>query len=130
MWFHSDDRSAERLASLTAPTLLTGAQQEGPQGKPTASLWVEEENRGCKAVYGGGGCESSSYPMGVSEHFTSGHGQARDGPEHAWESKTAAVEKSSPALADQITRMQHRSSRKADKQNLPVFPADQRHGRT
>ena len=42
----------------------------------------------------------------------------------AWEATFAQYKKSSPALADQVMRMQHRQLPEGWDKNLPVFPAD------
>jgi transketolase len=84
----------------------------------------EEEIRGAKRVYGWPEDAKFLVPDGVREHFASVMGKRGHDLRTAWEATFAQYKKSSPALADQLMRMQHRQLPEGWDKNLPVFPAD------
>ncbi len=84
----------------------------------------EEEIRGAKRAYGWPEDAKFLIPDGVREHFASGMGKRGRDLRTAWEATFQQYKKSSPALADQITRMQYRQLPEGWDKNLPVFPAD------
>jgi transketolase len=84
----------------------------------------EEEIRGAKRAYGWPEDAKFLIPDGVREHFASGMGKRGRDLRTAWEATFQQYKKSSPALADQITRMQYRQLPDGWDKNLPVFPAD------
>lgn len=84
----------------------------------------EEEIRGAKRAYGWPEDAKFLVPDGVREHFASVMGKRGHDLRTAWEATFERYKKSSPALADQVTRMQHRQLPEGWDKNLPVFPAD------
>ena len=84
----------------------------------------EEEIRGAKRAYGWPEDAKFLVPEGVREHFASIMGKRGHDLRTAWETTFAQYTKTSPALADQVTRMQHRQLPDGWDKNLPVFPAD------
>jgi transketolase len=84
----------------------------------------EEEIRGAKRAYGWPEDAKFLVPDGVREHFAAVMGKRGHDLRTAWEATFAQYTKTSPALADQVTRMQHRQLPEGWDKNLPVFPAD------
>jgi transketolase len=84
----------------------------------------EDEVRGAKRAYGWPEDAKFLVPDGVREHFGSGIGKRGRELRAAWEATFAQYAKTSPALADQVTRMQRRELPDGWDKNLPVFPAD------
>ncbi|HEV7674842.1 MAG TPA: transketolase [Candidatus Angelobacter sp.] len=84
----------------------------------------EEEIRLAKRAYGWPEDAKFLVPDGVREHFASGIGKRGHDLRTVWESSFGQYQKASAALADQITRMQHRQLPEGWDKNLPVFPAD------
>ena len=84
----------------------------------------EEEIRGAKRAYGWPEDAKFLVPDGVREHFAAVMGKRGHDLRTAWEAMFAQYTKTSPALADQVTRMQHRELPDGWDKNLPVFPAD------
>jgi transketolase len=84
----------------------------------------EEEIRGAKRAYGWPEDAKFLVPDGVREHFAAVMGKRGHDLRTAWEATFAQYTKTSPALADQVTRMQHRQLPDGWDKNLPVFPAD------
>jgi transketolase len=84
----------------------------------------EDEIRGAKRAYGWPEDAKFLVPDGVREHFASGIGKRGRELRAAWEATFAQYAKISPALADQVTRMQRRELPDGWDKNLPVFPAD------
>ncbi|MFL6388335.1 MAG: transketolase [Terriglobales bacterium] len=84
----------------------------------------EEEIRGAKRAYGWPEDAKFLVPEGVREHFSAVMGKRGHDLRTAWNAMFAQYTKTSPALADQVTRMQHRELPDGWDKNLPVFPAD------
>jgi transketolase len=84
----------------------------------------EDEIRGAKRAYGWPEDAKFFIPDGVREHFAAVMGKRGHDLRTAWEATFAQYTKTSPALADQVTRMQHRQLPEGWDKNLPVFPAD------
>jgi transketolase len=84
----------------------------------------EEEIRGAKRAYGWPEDAKFLVPEGVREHFAAVMGKRGHDLRTAWDVTFAQYTKMSPALADQVTRMQHRQLPDGWDKNLPVFPAD------
>jgi transketolase len=84
----------------------------------------EEEIRGAKRAYGWPEDAKFLVPEGVREHFADVMGKRGHDLRTAWDVTFAQCTKTSPALADQVTRMQHRELPDGWDKNLPVFPAD------
>ena len=84
----------------------------------------EDEVRGAKRAYGWPEDAKFLVPDGVREHFASGIGKRGRELRAAWEATFAQYAKTSPALADQVNRMQRRELPDGWDKNLPVFPAD------
>jgi transketolase len=84
----------------------------------------EEEIRGAKRAYGWPEDAKFLVPEGVREHFAAVMGTRGHDLRAAWEAMFAQYTKKSPALADQVTRMQRRELPDGWDKNLPVFPAD------
>ena len=84
----------------------------------------EEEIRGAKRAYGWPEDAKFLVPEGVREHFATVMGKRGHDLRTAWEATFAQYTKTSPALADQVTRMQRRELPDGWDKNLPVFPAD------
>jgi transketolase len=84
----------------------------------------EDEIRGAKRAYGWPEDAKFLVPDGVREHFAAVMGKRGHDLRTAWEATFAQYTKTSPALADQVTRMQHRQLPEGWDKNLPVFPAD------
>jgi transketolase len=84
----------------------------------------EEEIRGAKRAYGWPEDSKFLVPDGVREHFASVMGKRGHDLRTAWEATFEQYKKTSPSLADQVTRMQHRQLPDGWDKNLPVFPAD------
>ncbi|MFL6311366.1 MAG: transketolase [Terriglobales bacterium] len=84
----------------------------------------EEEIRGAKRAYGWPEDAKFLVPEGVREHFSAVMGKCGHDLRTAWNAMFAQYTKTSPALADQVTRMQHRQLPEGWDKNLPVFPAD------
>jgi transketolase len=84
----------------------------------------EDEIRGAKRAYGWPEDAKFLVPDGVREHFASGIGKRGRELRAAWDATFAQYAKTSPALADQVNRMQRRELPDGWDKNLPVFPAD------
>jgi transketolase len=84
----------------------------------------EDEIRGAKRSYGWPEDAKFSVPDGVREHFAGGIGKRGRELRTAWEAMFAQYKKTSPALADQVTRMQRRELPEGWDKDLPAFPAD------
>jgi transketolase len=84
----------------------------------------EEEIRGAKRAYGWPEDAKFLVPEGVREHFSAVMGKRGHDLRTAWNAMFAQYTKTSPALADQLTRMQHRQLPEGWDKKLPVFPAD------
>jgi transketolase len=84
----------------------------------------EDEIRLAKRSYGWPEDAKFYVPDGVREHFAAGIGKRGRELRTAWEVLFEQYKKTSPALGDQVTRMQHRLLPDGWDKNLPVFPAD------
>jgi transketolase len=84
----------------------------------------EDEIRGAKRAYGWPEDAKFFVPDGVREHFAAGVGKRGRELRTAWEALFDKYKKSSPALSDQVTRMQRRELPDGWDKGLPVFPAD------
>jgi transketolase len=84
----------------------------------------EDEIRLAKRSYGWPEDAKFFVPDGVREHFAAGIGKRGHELRTAWEATFQQYKKSSPALADQVTRMQRRELPDGWDKGLPVFPAD------
>jgi transketolase len=84
----------------------------------------EEEVRLTKRNYGWPEDAKFLVPGGVYEHFQTGIGQRGKQLRDTWSARFDAFGTKYPALADEITRMEHRQLPEAWDKDLPVFPAD------
>ena len=117
-----DGRLRYHRTGLEVPVSVKckGQDTKEAHGEPLG----EEEIRGAKRAYGWLEDAKFLVPEGVREHFASIMGKRGHDLRTAWDAMFAQYTKTSPALADQVTRMQHRELPDGWDKNLPVFPAD------
>jgi transketolase len=84
----------------------------------------EEEVRLTKRNYGWPEDAKFLIPDGVYEHFQKGIGARGKKLRNAWTAQFDAYKKKYPALADEISRMEHRQLPEGWDRDLPSFPAD------
>jgi transketolase len=86
----------------------------------------EEEVKLTKRNYGWPEDAKFLIPDGVYEHFQKGIGARGKKLRNAWTAQFDAYKKKYPALADEISRMEHRQLPEGWDKDLPSFPADQK----
>ena len=86
----------------------------------------EEEVKLTKRNYGWPEDAKFLIPDGVYEHFQKGIGARGKKLRNAWTAQCDAYKKKYPALADEISRMEHRQLPEGWDKDLPSFPADQK----
>ncbi len=84
----------------------------------------EEEVRLTKRFYGWPEDAKFLIPDGVYEHFQKGIGARGKSDRDQWTSRFAEYRAKYPALAEEISRMEHRQLPVGWDKDLPVFPAD------
>src|ERR1700682_1624751 len=84
----------------------------------------EEEIKLTKRNYGWPEDAKFLVPDGVYEHFQAGIGKRGKQVRDAWSAQFDAYKTKSPALADEISRMEHRQLPDGWDKDIPVFPAD------
>ena len=84
----------------------------------------EEEVRLTKRNYGWPEDAKFLVPDGVYEHFETGIGSRGKDLRDAWTARFGAYRAKYPALADEISRMEHRQLPEGWDKDLPSFPAD------
>ena len=84
----------------------------------------EEEIKLTKRNYGWPEDAKFLVPDGVYEHFQAGIGKRGKELRDAWSAQFDAYKTKSPALADEISRMEHRQLPDGWDKDLPSFPAD------
>ncbi|MBZ5698830.1 MAG: transketolase [Acidobacteriia bacterium] len=119
------------LQTTERPTLIIVNSHIGwgsPHKQDSASAHGEalgeEEVRLTKRNYGWPEDAKFLVPDGVYEHFRTGVGKRGKNLRDAWTARFDAYRTKYPALADEISRMEHRQLPEGWDQDLPSFPAD------
>jgi transketolase len=119
------------LQTTDRPTLIIVNSHIGwgsPHKQDSASAHGEalgeEEVRLTKRNYGWPEDAKFLVPDGVYEHFQTGIGKRGKDLRDAWTARFGTYRTQYPALADEISRMEHRQLPEGWDKDLPSFPAD------
>ena len=119
------------LATKDRPTVIIvdshigwGAPHRQDTKEAHGEALGEEEVRLTKRNYGWPEDAKFLVPGGVYEHFQKGIGKRGKEIRSAWDTQFSAYRAKYPALADEISLMEHRALPKGWDREIPVFPAD------
>jgi transketolase len=123
--FHTFQKTTDRPTLIIVDSHIAyGAPNKQDTSAAHGEPLGEDEIRKTKRNYGWPEDAKFLVPDGVREHFKAGIGKRGRTLRNEWDALFGKYEKQHPALADQLTRMQHRQLPEGWDRDLPVFAAD------